>query len=227
MSSLVTPAVARARPPRADRHPGAPTAERILDAAERLVQTRGYNGFSYADVADRLGITKAALHYHFPGKAALGEALIARYTSRFQQALDRIGDHLPAPDRLRGYAELYSTVLNAKRMCLCGILAAEYETLPKPMRGAVVRFFEINQAWLASAIAAGVTDRSVILSGSPEEAAQALISGLEGAMLVARPFGDARRFRVAADQLLSSVAGVGPDSSGRPLRPWSGWLPKR
>ncbi|HEY1566924.1 MAG TPA: helix-turn-helix domain-containing protein, partial [Solirubrobacteraceae bacterium] len=54
------------------------TRTRILDTAERLVQTRGFNGFSYADVATELGVTKASLHYHFPGKAELGEALIAR-----------------------------------------------------------------------------------------------------------------------------------------------------
>jgi hypothetical protein len=54
----------------------AATTTRILDVAERLVQTRGHNGFSYADVASELGITRAALHYHYPGKAELGEALI-------------------------------------------------------------------------------------------------------------------------------------------------------
>jgi TetR/AcrR family transcriptional repressor of nem operon len=41
-----------------------PTKVRILDAAERMLQVRGYNGFSYGDVAEELGITRAALHYH-------------------------------------------------------------------------------------------------------------------------------------------------------------------
>ncbi|HYJ60944.1 MAG TPA: helix-turn-helix domain-containing protein, partial [Actinomycetota bacterium] len=63
------------------------TATRILDVAERLVQERGYNGFSYADVAGEVGVTTAALHYHFPGKAELGDALIARYAARFGEAL--------------------------------------------------------------------------------------------------------------------------------------------
>lgn len=35
------------------------TAEKVLDVAERLVQVRGFNGFSYADAAAELGITKA------------------------------------------------------------------------------------------------------------------------------------------------------------------------
>jgi TetR/AcrR family transcriptional repressor of nem operon len=47
-----------------------------LDIAEQLVQTRGFNGFSYADIAAEIGISKASLHYHFPTKAMLGERLI-------------------------------------------------------------------------------------------------------------------------------------------------------
>ena len=54
------------------------TAERILDVAEELLRTRGFNAFSYADVAAELGITKASLHYHFPGKGELGNALVNR-----------------------------------------------------------------------------------------------------------------------------------------------------
>ena len=50
-------------------------AERILDAAQALAQVRGYNGFSHADVSAELAITKASIHYHFPGKADLAEAL--------------------------------------------------------------------------------------------------------------------------------------------------------
>ena len=53
------------------------TSGRILDIAEQLVQTRGFNAFSYADIAVALHITKASLHYHFPSKAVLGERLVA------------------------------------------------------------------------------------------------------------------------------------------------------
>ena len=72
------------------RRAEADTASRILDVAERLVQLRGFNGFSYADVAAELSITKASLHYHFAGKAELGEALIARYAERFNGSLTEI-----------------------------------------------------------------------------------------------------------------------------------------
>src|ERR1700730_8911029 len=104
--------------------PAAPdtTTTRILDVAERLVQTRGFNGFSYADIAGELGITKASLHYHFASKAELGEALIERYSARFLEALERIaGTSSGANSKLDAYANLYVEVLRGDRMCLCGM----------------------------------------------------------------------------------------------------------
>lgn len=185
---------------------GADTRTRILDVAERLVQSRGFNGFSYADVAAELKITKASLHYHFHKKAALGEALIARYAARFAEALAKIdaqaGD---AAVRLRAYARLYGSVLDDQRMCLCGMLAAEYQTLPEPMHATLLRFFDDNEAWLARLLEQGRTDGSIHLDGSSRETARAIVSALEGALLVARPYHDPDRFQTTADQLLRSL----------------------
>jgi TetR/AcrR family transcriptional repressor of nem operon len=183
------------------------TAERILDVAEALVQSRGFNGFSYADVAESLGISKAALHYHFPGKAELGEALIARYASRFGDALVAVDrDEPDGPAKLRAYARLYADVFQDDRMCLCGMLAADYATLPDPMRERVVRFFDDNERWLARVLEAGRSDGTLRFHGSSRSVARTLVGGLEGAMLVARPYGDIRRFRAAAALLIDGLA---------------------
>ena len=164
------------------------TATRILDVAERLVQTRGFNGFSYADIAAELHITKASLHYHFASKAELGEALIVRYAARFATALARIDSEIvDTGAKLDAYVDVYADVLQRKRMCLCGILAAEYPTLPRPMRGAVTQFFDDNEAWLTTVLERGRADGSLTFDEPPGEAANMLVSGLEGAMLVARP----------------------------------------
>ena len=184
------------------------TADRILDVAEVLVQERGFNGFSYAHVAAELGMTKAGLHYHFRGKAELGEALIERYAARFADALatidERPGD---AREKLAAYAGLYAEVLRRERMCLCGILAAEYRTLPAPMCEAIVRFFDDNERWLTRVLAAGRREDTLTFAGDSDDAARTLLGGLEGAMLVARPYGDAARFSAAASRLLSSLEG--------------------
>lgn len=182
------------------------TPARILDIAERLVQTRGFNGFSYADVAAELHITTAALHYHFTGKPQLGLALIDRYAIRFGQALaDLDARAASAPDRLQGYVALYREVLRNGRMCLCGMLAAEYQTLPVPMRDAVLKFFSQNERWLEAAMEQGAAEGSLHVAGPPLQAAQLLLAGLEGALLVARSFDDVTRFEATAAGLLSGL----------------------
>jgi TetR/AcrR family transcriptional regulator, transcriptional repressor for nem operon len=191
------------------------TAARILDIGERLVQVRGFNGFSYADVAAELEMTKAALHYHFPGKAELGRALIERYTERFSAALADIDARIPdAPAKLDAYAGLYADVLRDRRMCLCGMLAAEYQTLPDPMRDAVIAFIDANEAWVEKVLSDGASAGTIALAGPASDAARLIVSGLEGAMLVARPYGDVARFDTAAEGLLAGFTAQG--SADRP-----------
>jgi TetR/AcrR family transcriptional repressor of nem operon len=183
------------------------TASQILDVAERLVQIRGFNGFSYADIASELGISKASLHYHFAGKAELGQALVARYAARFAEALEGIderGDDAVA--KLEAYASIYAEVLRDGRMCLCGMLAAEYDTLPKPMKNAILGFFDDSEAWLTDVLEQGEEEGSLRLEGRARDGAQTIVSGLEGALLVARPYGDVDRFQAAATRLLASLA---------------------
>jgi TetR/AcrR family transcriptional regulator, transcriptional repressor for nem operon len=182
------------------------TASQILDKAERLVQVRGFNAFSYADIAKELEISTAALHYHFPGKSELGEALITRYTIRFMAALGEIDECISEPPRkLAAYAELYAEVLRNQSMCLCGMLAAEHETLSAGMQHAVINFFEENETWLADVLQQGRRQGTLRFAGSPLEEGRAIVSGLEGAMLVARSFGDISRFQAVADHLLTPL----------------------
>ena len=195
----------------AARGRGPDTSTQILDVAERLVQVRGFNGFSYADVAGELGVTKAALHYHFPGKAELGQALMARYAERFADALAGIeAEDASAPVKLEAYADLYADVLRGHRMCLCGMLAAEFHTLPRPLRDAVVAFLDDNEAWLERVLDRGRDAGTLHFDGSARAAARMIVGGLEGAMLVARPYEDLGRFQAAATGLLSSVIGAAP-----------------
>jgi TetR/AcrR family transcriptional repressor of nem operon len=197
------------------------TASAILDVAERLVQTRGFNAFSYADVAIELGITKPALHYHFSGKAELGQALLDRYTARFMKALEAIdADPAGAPHKLERYVDLYGQVLAQDRMCLCGMLASDFRTLPDPMRKAVTSFFDQNETWLAGVLDEGRAGGTLRVEGESRESAQMIIGALEGGMLVARTYRDRRRFDGIARRLLTEITAPKslPSTSGSRLQ---------
>jgi TetR/AcrR family transcriptional repressor of nem operon len=90
-------------------------------------------------------------------------------------------------------------------MCLCGMLAAEYATLPQPIKTRLTAFFDRNEAWLERVLDRGRADGSLRLNAPSAETAQLIVSALEGAMLVARPYGELNRFDSAVTGLLATL----------------------
>src|SRR5262249_20760006 len=136
------------------------TAEKILDLAETLIQTRGYSAFSYQDISDSLGIRKASIHYHFPSKSELGIAVVDRYVARFGDALMAIAEDESRPSMavLDLYIEPYAAFADTPdRVCLCGALAGEILALPGELRSRVEGFFRTHQEWLAKIIKRGAS----------------------------------------------------------------------
>ncbi|MCV2351590.1 TetR/AcrR family transcriptional regulator [Paucibacter sp. Y2R2-4] len=164
------------------------SAERIVDAGEALLQRLGYNGFSYEDVAQMVGIRKPSVHHHFASKTELGVVVAQRYTHRFRQSLLHIeGSQAQAPERLKAYAELFeATFAQGRRLCVCGMLGAESDALPAELSTEVRRFFEVNLSWLTEVFRAGQGSGTLSARVPAEEAARAVLAALEGAMLVGR-----------------------------------------
>ncbi|MBK9973225.1 MAG: TetR/AcrR family transcriptional regulator [Planctomycetes bacterium] len=183
------------------------TADQILDVAQALVQSHGYNGFSYADVAQALRIRKPSIHHHFPAKADLGRALMARYRQRFGAALAEISaSNARAAGKLQKYASLFRSVLQQdNRMCMCGMLAADFSTLPRPLRDSVRDFFGDNEDWLEGVLRLGRADRALAFDGPPRAMAVRILAAFEGAMLVARSFEDTSRFDTVARAVLGEL----------------------
>ncbi|GAA1942522.1 hypothetical protein GCM10009776_00370 [Microbacterium deminutum] len=91
------------------------------------------------------------------------------------------------------------------RMCLCGMLASDFETLPAAVQQRVSEFFGRSYVWLEGVIDQGVADGRIPAPVSPRATAEALVAGLERAMLVSRPSHGSERFEAIADALLESM----------------------
>lgn len=171
-----------------------PTAEKVLDAAEGLLQQRGYNGFSFDDVALLVGIKKPSIYHHFATKAELACVVTQRYTHRFRAALlDIEGRHARAPERLAGYVALFEkTFAQGQRLCVCGMLGAEAQSLPSDVGAEVRRFFEANLVWLTQVITEGQSAGLIRLQPEAGVLAEALLCALEGAMVVGRGLASVR-----------------------------------
>lgn len=159
----------------------------ILDAAERRIRTRGYNGFSFREVATDVGIKSASVHHHFPTKVDLAAAVARRYRERFEAAIE--ADERNGTDRIVAWRNAFRRSLaDDGLMCLCGILAVEGDALPEPVAVEARAFLERGIA----AIGEGQSDRAL---------GARVLAQLEGAMLLARSMGQIAVFDRATDAL--------------------------
>lgn len=161
------------------------TKTAILDCGERLSRTRGFDGFSYADIASEIGIRKASIHHHFPTKAALALALIKRYSDRVLASCEAIDDtYRDGKLRLKAFVNLYRDA-SSKGDCLC--LCVAFGLAPESLDEAVkasVRLYRANvRLWIETALEQESVEQS---NDDLNMTAASILALLEGAQLSAR-----------------------------------------
>ncbi|MEM9023631.1 MAG: TetR/AcrR family transcriptional regulator, partial [Bacteroidota bacterium] len=109
------------------------TRESIIDLADKLIRQKGYNAFSYKDIAAPLNIRNAAVHYHFPTKADLGKAVIARTREKFHADCGSWEGSSPT-QQLQAFMQLYEHNRQESLVCFMGAMGPAYDTLPEPMQ---------------------------------------------------------------------------------------------
>lgn len=165
------------------------TREEILRTASRLLQLNGFNGFSYGHIAKELGVKTAAVHYHFPSKAALGVALVNRFRTRYRLWMEDAAG-LPAAEQLAGYIAIHRRFLErGARACPGGVLQAELNAVPEEVQVAVTQMVQEIQDWLVEVLTAGRARGELTFEGAPEAMATVIGATVQGALLMARILG--------------------------------------
>lgn len=167
----------------------------ILDAAERRTRLGGYGGFSFRDIAQDVGIKSSSVHYHFPTKEALGQAIAQRYVERLRDALGDPSAH-SSKTALRSVVQLFIGANETDDlMCLCGILGAESDFVPREISVRIAEYFSELTSWLEK-----------VFDGDDARArAQLVIASLEGGMIISRSSDDPNILRSIAKQLEKTV----------------------
>lgn len=182
------------------------TRHALIAEAERLMRLCGYAAFSYADLAAKIGITKASIHYHFPTKERLAEALVDDAMQRFSAALEAItAGEQQAMARLRRYSTLFVDGFDEGLRPLCGALSHELGALPDSLRQRTHAYFTRHLAWLEAIIGEGQRQGELNAAPAPATTAQALLGALEGGSVVARALADKQLFFSGFEQLLGRL----------------------
>lgn len=183
----------------------ADTKTALMDVAEQAARARGFDGFSYADLAEAVGIRKASVHHHFPTKAALSVALMQRYHDKLAGECARIdAEHATAGERLKALGGVYKSALNDGRtLCLCVALIGSRESLTDEVVSRIKIFRAMMVDWIAAVYLLGKTDGTVAGITDPVSEAHSTLALLEGAHLAARAEEDIEMFDQATASMLA------------------------
>jgi TetR/AcrR family transcriptional regulator, transcriptional repressor for nem operon len=185
------------------------TSDDILACARSLIIAGGYNGFSYADIADVVGIRKASIHHHFPSKADLVRTLVARYREEAEAGIANLERQVSDPlEQLRFYAGYWEACIAdaSAPFCVCALLASQLPVLPEEVGLEVRAHFRSLSAWLTSVLERGARHGQLQLMSPPRAEAEAFMATVHGAMLSARAYGDPKIFGVVTGPLLERLA---------------------
>lgn len=186
------------------------TRESLLQTAELLLRSRGYAAFSYADLAQVVGIRKASIHHHFPTKEALGVAVVEAYIEGVVRTFARIeAECASVADRLQAFSGLFTAGMQQGRLPLCGALAAEMAALPERLRILTRDFFRLQLDWLTKVLDYGVLRNEIAQGADTRARAHQILCQMEGASFVDWVLEGACRFDSGILLRIAGVAGCG------------------
>ena len=173
------------------------TRTRILDLANQLTQSKGFNGFSYLDLAAEIGIKNSSIHYHFKAKSDLALAMVERHRITTAESFARLDHQIESPQaRLAAVIRYFEADLHDGKICLCGMMAAEFQSVSLEVQRELALYFRGFQDWLSKQF-------SEMGHPNPPVAALQFLSVLEGSLLLARLQGDVSIVSQALDDFVN------------------------
>ena len=164
-----------------------PTAEKIVDLAESYMQSRGFNGFSFRDIQNELGIKTASIHYHFKTKQDLAQTVFERYLVNYEVALKRIeSQDISAEGKIEALADIFVDVRENNKLCLCGMYASDFYFLADGLESLLTKFVQINEDFIRKSIEQGIASGHFRSGVEATQAARLIFVALEGGILLSQ-----------------------------------------
>ena len=149
----------------------AATQERILVAATELFVSRGYERTTVSDVAERAGVSRATVFWHFSEKASLFRESFSRLMEPFRESLENELEELPPHKRLEEQLARSGQFAREHREDIAAFVRWAVES-PDLREGVLTTLFDLNQRF------AGALTQSVVAIAPPGRDAKLLATSL-------------------------------------------------
>jgi len=187
---------------------GAATRARIVEAAADLIYVHGVERTSLDDVMAASGVSKSQLYHYFVDKDALVLDVIARQTER---VLDAQRPHLEALDSLLALKAWRNAIVRLNKAaggngCPLGSLASELAGDSEPARKRLADGFSMWRDRLEHGLAKMRERGELDAAADPRDLALALLSAVQGGLLLAKTTRSSRPLEIAIDMAIDHVA---------------------
>ena len=184
------------------------TRESIIQLADQLIRDKGYNAFSFYDIAKSLGIKNASIHYYFPGKTQLGIAVIQEHSRRFNVMKEAVAGKHPA-EKLKVFAATYGATRQEERICIVGSLASDLHTLEPGTGQQLALYAQEVLGWVEAVLEEGRNLGYFTFAVPARTKALLIITNLSGALQLTRLTG-AQDFYTIAETIIQELGPVQP-----------------
>ncbi|MCM3730402.1 TetR/AcrR family transcriptional regulator [Fictibacillus nanhaiensis] len=165
--------------------------KQIVDLAIKLVQQKGYVGFSYDDISKQLGVTKASIHYHFEKKEDLGVAITERIITSLQNFLLSIkNSSVSGGDKLKRFIQQQAERFACTEICPISSLQTDFNSLPEIVQKKIEEVSRLELSIMTELVAEAQTEDILNDTDDVQSVAVTILSSIKGALLYRRVLDD-------------------------------------
>ena len=179
------------------------TREMIIDTADQLIRSNGFNAFSFKDISNKIGIKTASIHYHFPTKSNLGVAIVKEHIERFERLKAELSNK-SSLTKLKGFLSVYAQIKSENKVCLVGSLATDLNTMDGNIKNELKIFAKLILNWVTEILAEGKKQKAFEFQTTPRTKAIMIITSLLAIVQLSRLTND-EDFEIVKETILQEL----------------------
>lgn len=165
------------------------TKEAIIQLGDEFIRKKGYNAFSYSDIAKALNVKNAAIHYHFPTKTDLASGVVKWHTESFDRFVKKCSDKNEFV-QIKMFLNYYTSIQLSGKVCLIGAFATDWNSMESYIQEEVKEFTEGVIIWITETLNNGKEKNLLTFSGSPKTEAIKILTNMFAGTQLARITGN-------------------------------------
>ncbi len=179
------------------------TRETIVHLGDQLIRDKGFNAFSFYDIAKELKIKNASIHYHFRTKTDLAIAVLKEQSENLHAIMEATANRSPE-EKLNGFVSIYTRIQSEGRVCIVGSLATDLHSVDTKIAKELKLLANEILIWITEILEDGKQKKVFDFTGSARTKALLIITNMLAALQLSR-LTDEKDFAIIKNAIIKEL----------------------